>query len=458
METMTVNNDRYRLGYHVMAKAGWINDPNGFSYFKGYYHIFYQYYPYGSDWGPMHWGHARSKDLVHWETLPIDLEPTIEDGCFSGSAVEYDGKLWLIYTGHHYTDPNDQEQFYEDQNLAYSTDGIHFTKYEGNPVLTTPSGNTKHFRDPKVWQDGDTFYMVLGSQGEDGLGRALLYQSHNLIDWKELPILDKASNLEDEGYMWECPDFFRLNGEDILLMSPQGLEPKGDKYRNLNQTGYLMGQLKEDFTLSRSSFIEIDNGHDFYATQTLLTPDGRRVMIAWMNAWDSPMYEKADGWAGALTLPRELVIRHGKIYQLPIKELKSLREACEFSGTLEAHSKYELARTSEFEMAIKGVTSGKLLTLSDGDNQLDLTVDLSGQRLILNRSTTDGERVAHLDLTDEMTLQVYIDKSSVEIFVNEGSVTFTERIYWNHAIELSLDQACDNQTHIYRLEEEANTY
>ena len=97
METMTVNNDRYRLGYHVMAKAGWINDPNGFSYFKGYYHIFYQYYPYGSDWGPMHWGHARSKDLVHWETLPIALEPTIEDGCFSGSAVEYDGKLWLIY-------------------------------------------------------------------------------------------------------------------------------------------------------------------------------------------------------------------------------------------------------------------------------------------------------------------------------------------------------------------------
>lgn len=136
MNEMTVTNQRYRLNYHLMAKSGWINDPNGLSYFKGYYHIFYQYYPYDSEWGPMHWGHARSKDLVHWETLPVALTPgESEDGCFSGSAIEYDGKLWLIYTGHHYTDPTDQEQFYEDQNLAYSTDGIHFTKYEGNPVL-----------------------------------------------------------------------------------------------------------------------------------------------------------------------------------------------------------------------------------------------------------------------------------------------------------------------------------
>ena len=184
MNEMTVTNQRYRLNYHLMAKSGWINDPNGLSYFKGYYHIFYQYYPYDSEWGPMHWGHARSKDLVHWETLPVALTPgESEDGCFSGSAIEYDGKLWLIYTGHHYTDPTDQEQFYEDQNLAYSTDGIHFKKYEGNPVLRTPVGNTKHFRDPKVWQDSDNFYMVLGSQEENGLGRALLYRSKNLIDW-----------------------------------------------------------------------------------------------------------------------------------------------------------------------------------------------------------------------------------------------------------------------------------
>ena len=148
--------------------------------------------------------------------------------------------------------------------------------------------------------------MVLGSQEENGLGRALLYRSKNLIDWEFISVLSQAIDCDREGFMWECPDFFRLNGEDVLLMSPQGVQEDGDKYRNLNQTGYLLGQLDDNNgVFHRGEFFEIDNGHDFYATQTLLTPDGRRVMIAWMNAWDSPMYEKEDGWAGALTLPRE---------------------------------------------------------------------------------------------------------------------------------------------------------
>ena len=135
-----------------------MNDPNGFSFFKGWYHIFYQYYPYAAQWGPMHWGHARSRDLVHWETLPTALEPDEnENGCFSGSAVVYDDKLWLIYTGHHTPNAVDPEDFYQDQRVAWSEDGINFTKYGANPVFRTPAGNTKHFRDPKVWQDGDTF-------------------------------------------------------------------------------------------------------------------------------------------------------------------------------------------------------------------------------------------------------------------------------------------------------------
>ena len=160
-----VTNERYRLGYHVMAKSGWINDPNGFCYFKGYYHIFYQHHPYSADWGPMHWGHARSKDLVHWEDLPIALTPGSKedkDGCFSGSAIVKDDTLYLFYTGHHYYGDNDPEHFWQNQNMAYSIDGVNFTKYEHNPVIASePEDNTHHFRDPKVWEDNGKYYMIL---------------------------------------------------------------------------------------------------------------------------------------------------------------------------------------------------------------------------------------------------------------------------------------------------------
>lgn len=148
----------YRLKYHVCPEHGWINDPNGFSYFQGYYHLFYQYYPDEPIWGPMHWGHVRSKDLVHWENLPIALTPGDKEdlhGCFSGSAVEYNNRLYLIYTGNIYDDP-EHITFHQNVNIAWSEDGIHFHKYENNPVISEPpDDNTYHFRDPKVWREDD---------------------------------------------------------------------------------------------------------------------------------------------------------------------------------------------------------------------------------------------------------------------------------------------------------------
>lgn len=458
-EEMQVTNERYRLSYHLMTKGGWMNDPNGLSYFKGYYHIFYQYHPYSADWGPMHWGHARSKDMLHWETLPTALVPgDMESGCFSGSAVEYEGKLWLIYTGHHYIEPGDGEAFYENQNLAYSEDGIHFTKYEGNPVLRVPADNTKHFRDPKVWREGDEFFMVLGSQGADELGRALLYKSKDLKKWERISILAKANGKLTEGYMWECPDFFKLDGKDVLLMSPQGVEPDGDKYHNLNQTGYIMGELDpETYELNRSEFIEIDNGHDFYATQTLLIPDGRRIMLAWMNAWDSPMYEKADGWAGALTIPRELTIKGNYIYQQPIKEMVNLRQQKLADETVKINNSYNLPRAAEISLNLKDLKSGEVMSISDGTHDVKLNVDWQKKRLILNRNTKDGERATSIEENDNIKLQVFVDKSSVEIFVNDGAITFTERIYFDGAIALNVSQGNGNIT-IYELEAATNKY
>ena len=455
---LCVTNPRYRLGYHLMTKGGWMNDPNGFSYFKGCYHMFYQYYPYAAEWGPMHWGHARSRDLLHWETLPTALTPgDMESGCFSGSAIEHDGKLWLIYTGHHYIDPKDSESFYEDQNLAYSEDGVHFTKYEGNPVLRVPKDNTKHFRDPKVWREGDAFYMVIGSQAADGCGRALLYTSPDLIHWSRVCVLAKSAGETSEGYMWECPDFFPLGDRHVLLMSPQGLAADGDKYRNLNQTGYLVGTIdRETHTFARGSFEEIDRGHDFYATQTMETPDGRRVMTAWMNAWDSPMHEKEDGWAGALTIPRELSLVDGHIHQAPIREMESLRQAILHTGAFEDGKTYALPRTAELCLRFDAPVPAQapLLSLTDGAHGLQLAWEARARRLVLTRQTADGERAVRLSAPPR-AVRAFLDRSSVELFIDDGIETFTERIYF--AGDVTLTTAA-SEGEIYALEAETNTY
>lgn len=226
--TNAISNDRYRLGYHIMPKSGWINDPNGFSYFNGYYHIFYQHYPYAPEWGPMHWGHARSKDLVHWETLPIALTPgdtEDKDGCFSGTGIVKDDTLYLFYTGHHYYGDNDPDHFWQNQNMAFSQDGLHFTKYQHNAIIPKPpEDNTHHFRDPKVWQHGDDYYMIVGSQNNESLGRIILYRSHDLLSWDYIGPVDMSNGQQIEGYMWECPDLFELDGQHVLLFSPQGMD------------------------------------------------------------------------------------------------------------------------------------------------------------------------------------------------------------------------------------------
>ena len=254
-------NNRYRLGYHIMAPANWINDPNGLVQYKGEYHVFYQHHPYDENWGPMHWGHVKSKDLVHWEHLPIALAPgdaCDTNGCFSGSAVDNDGELTLIYTGHHYVD-KEKDLFYQNQNLAVSTDGLTFHKIAENPVIPKPpTDSSHHFRDPKVWKHKDSWYMVVGNSTKENVGRVILYRSPDLRKWSYIGVL--AQGNEKLGFMWECPDFFELDGKYVLMISPQGIKKDGDLYNNLFQTGYLIGDYNyETNEFMHGSFNELDN-------------------------------------------------------------------------------------------------------------------------------------------------------------------------------------------------------
>lgn len=328
-------NREERPAFHLAARVGWMNDPNGFSFYQGEYHLFYQYHPYSSYWGPMHWGHAVSSDLLHWRQLPAALAPDSaydRDGCFSGSAETLsDGRQLLMYTGVvKETQPDGRSREIQTQCIAVGN-GLDYEKFSGNPVLTEkdlPEGGSRFdFRDPKMWREADgSFRCVAGNCNGEGDGRVLLFRSQDGFQWNFERIL--AENGGRFGRMWECPDFFSLDGFHVLLTSPQDMMPKGFEYHNGNGTLCLVGHLNPE----TGDFVEehdqaVDYGIDFYAPQTVLAPDGRRIMIGWMQNWDTcNLRSQEHSWFGQMSLPRELSIREDKrLIQRPVRELDQLR-------------------------------------------------------------------------------------------------------------------------------------
>lgn len=437
-------NERFRLGYHIMAPANWINDPNGLVQFKGEYHVFYQHHPYDENWGPMHWGHVKSKDLVHWEHLPVALAPgdvCDKDGCFSGSAVDNNGELTLIYTGHLYTD-KEKDLFTQNQNIAVSQDGVTFEKAGENPVIAEPPADSSHhFRDPKVWKHNDSWYMILGNATKAEVGRVILYRSPDLRDWEYIGVMAQSDGTL--GYMWECPDFFELDGKHVLLISPQGIEAEGDLYNNRFQTGYLVGEY--DYETNRfvhGDFTELDNGHDFYAVQTLTDDKGRRIAIGWMDMWESNMPTKQDGWCGALTLPRELTLdKNNKVLMKPVEELTLLRETEHKVCTNQPISGGYLAETNEdlielkVEFDLEKTTAQAVGFKIRGLHQEETVVkyQIENEKLSLDCSrhgkAEDGTRRTDVEANGILSLRVFIDRSSIEVFANDGQATMTSRIY-----------------------------
>lgn len=432
-----VTNNRYRPRYHIATNGGWLNDPNGLCYFKGYYHAFYQYHPYSAEWGPMHWGHVRSKDLVHWEQLPVALAPgdsEDEGGCFSGSAIVKGDRLYLIYTGQHYYHDGDLDHFFENQNIAYSDDGVHFTKYAGNPVISAPQDNSQDFRDPKVWEHAGEYYLVLGSRGRDAShGRVMLYQSPDLLHWQLRGTIFDITTVKETGTMLECPDFFHLGNQDILLCSPMGLPADGKAFLNFSQVCYSVGQLdygQPSFT--GNDFQELDKGHNFYAAQTFETPSHRRILIGWMSTFEEKPAEQMDGWAGLLTIPRQLTLRAGHLYNQPVDELRGLRVRTDFNGELFLNGSHQLRTSdpqhSEFNFQFTRPITGQFgWQLNDQQGAL-ITLSYHDGELILYRRGQDGCRYADLP-KGLLNLQIIVDTSSVEIFVNSGWVSLTDRYY-----------------------------
>lgn len=444
-----------RPSFHLSARVGWMNDPNGFSFYKGEYHMFYQYHPFDAHWGPMHWGHAVSRDLLHWEYRPAALAPDMDydrDGCFSGSAAALpDGRHLLMYTSVlRQTQPDGKVYDIQQQCIAVG-DGMDYEKYRHNPVLDQSdlpeNGSRNDFRDPKIWQAPDgNFYCVVGNCTPEKDGQILLYSSPDGFNWKYEGIL--AKNNGRFGAMWECPDFFELNGKWVLLTSPQDMLPQGFEYHNGNGTLCMIGKFEgEAKAFEEEGNQAVDYGIDFYAPQTVLAPDGRRIMIGWMQNWDtSGLHPVTQPWFGQMSLPRELSVKDGRLFQKPIRELEQLRrdkvsyENIAVSGV--THLDGIKGRTIDLELEIrpgdKQDIYRKFAVRFAQDDTFHTSVSFRTHESVVkidrkfsgSRRAIIHQRRCQVNNPDgRIKLRLILDRFSVEVFVNDGEQVLTATIY-----------------------------
>ncbi len=443
-----------RPAFHATPTIGWMNDPNGFSIYKGEYHLFYQYHPYSNEWGPMHWGHLKTRDFIKWERLPAAIAPDESydaSGCFSGSAIEMpDGRQLLMYTGVQRS--RNAEGFIQDvqtQCVAIG-DGLNYEKLDCNPVLDKKNlpegGSTVDFRDPKIWrEDAGAYYAVVGNRTEDGSGAILLFRSADAVAWEFVRMLDRCSN--QYGKMWECPDFFPLDGRQVLLTSPQEMRPVGLEFHAGNGTLCLIGDYEPNGKGFTRQYVQaIDYGLDFYAPQTLLTPDGRRVMIAWMQNWDTvgakPHHCR---WFGQTILPRELSVRDGRLIQNPVRELETYRRNRMLLQNIPVSGEVNLpgiqGRTLDMTVTVHPIGNEsyrwfRIRVAKDGEHETIIryrpdqgTVKIDRTRSGINQDIVHTRSFLVRYQGGEIKLRLILDRFSVELFVNDGEQAASTVIY-----------------------------
>lgn len=463
-DTNAAFREKYRPQYHFTPPSQWMNDPNGMVYYESEFHLFYQHYPDSNVWGPMHWGHAVSKDLVSWEHLPIALYPDSLGYIFSGSAVvdakntsglgtETNPPLVAIYTYHDAEGERAGKNDFQTQGIAYSVDkGRTWTKYENNPVLKSPG--IKDFRDPKVswYDDGKKWVMALAVQDH-----IRFYSSPNLLDWSLESEFGKDAGAH--GGVWECPDLFPLTVEEtgetkwVLLVSINPGAPNGG-----SGTQYFVGDFDgKAFKPDSKDSKWIDYGTDNYAGVTwsdVPVEDGRRVFLGWMSNWQYGQVVPTTVWRSAMTLPRNLELKKLKngyvLHSPPVAEVEKLRAGTQ-NITKMLQSAEQVATDSLFELELSlripedqkftlnfsndAGDTARLIVQSDGmyfDRTKSGAVDFEAGFAAVHEAPRPQGKV--------ISLRIFVDVSSVEVFANEGEVVMTEIVFPKaHYSQLSLE-------------------
>ena len=447
----------HRPQYHFSPEANWMNDPNGMVFYDGEYHLFYQYYPDSTVWGPMHWGHAVSPDMVRWEHLPIALYPDSLGYIFSGSAViDYDNTSGLgssdnppmvaVFTHHDTAGERANTKTYQVQSIAYSLDkGRTFTKYHGNPVVTNPG--IKDFRDPKViWHEESRRWVMMFAAYD----KAMIYTSPDLKEWTYA----SEFGIEGDRRLWECPDIFPIQVEGseeekwILITSIQKEGPNGG-----TATSYFIGDFDGTrFIGAPSDQRWMDYGTDNYAMVTWSkdrSDDQRVLALGWMSNWQYAQRVPTHPWRSAMTLPRVLTLHKtsDENYELrsnPVEELEALEvNTRQFKSTKDQSAQIILVDTNDvytyrigFQLD-KPITETFTLRLSNRIGEyIDLGYDPRADQYFLDRTHagksdfSDLFAARHtapaLSKSRRVNVEVYIDHSSIELFLDDGRVVMTD--------------------------------
>lgn len=424
----------FREHFHLMPPVGWLNDPNGLCQFEGVYHAFFQYSPFDAEGGVKMWGHYISDNMLDWKYQGVALYPDQPFDChgvYSGSALVEDGKMYLYYTGNVKLEDGEYDYIRTGREgntvLVSSKDGIHFGhKKQLMRNTDYPDDLTCHVRDPKVWKEQDTYYMVQGARTKEDVGQILIFTSKDKVNWK---FKSRIESKEPFGYMWECPDYFTIGDKKILSASVQGLEGGIWEERNVYQSGYfeVEGDILSSYKLGEYKLW--DYGFDYYAPQSFETEDGRRIHISWMGMPDCEAYTNltiADGWQHCFTLPREIYVKDGKICQRPVREL-DYKEAI----TKTAENKLQADSCKAYDLKIDKIQNNQFCIALAEELLLEYTDGRFRMRFTDNRKTcvSAGRDCRYVE-TDEVTnIRVIADVSSVEVFVNDGEYVFSTRYY-----------------------------
>ncbi len=431
--------DPMRPQFHLLPARNWMNDPNGPIYYKGKYHMFFQYNPLAAVWGDMSWNHAVSSDMLHWSHLPVALTPTPDSpdafGVFSGSALAVrEGereRVYAVYTGTKKSSDalatirDGANNIQESQCLAYSDDVRleRWTKLPEPIVARPPEGmQITGFRDPSAWRQGDWYYMTVGSGVEGVGGCVLLYRSKvggDLKTWEYLHTLTsgewngkKTANPCGDGEMWECPEFFALDGQHVLI------------YSTLGKVFWQSGVLDEatmKFTAKKTGLLDFDA---FYAPKTQLDAEGRRILWGWIPERRDEAAMKAAGWSGMMSLPRVMSLDADgtlRVKVLPgVSVLRDRKIASEGGKVMLPKSTGEVLCVGE---------AGKdfSFSMSGGEAEL-MRVSYSAQS---HSFTADGKEIA-LQPGDAPTLHAFVDGSVIELILGER-IGYTKRFYYTSA-------------------------